>query len=772
MSGRLPGLAAFVCAVAATSSLSGSARPSSVAQSCQQPALTAAYSERVIGALRAARDIWGDALVASPEGPTYDGARAHLNPLLLAGGPGQRPLTDSGVHYLPFAQPLGVHGAESVALHVADGSEIVSEHVGGPALVIGVGERGRERYGSCLTRLETPRLASGYLPILETRYVDATGVRYRQQSFVARIPQSTSLVSFVRVEADTRDAAATSAQIRFTPSVARLAAAGTRLVRGAAVYLVFSAGATFDGTSVSYTVAPRAVRTAYAAWLVHPQAARELTLDDSTFAAARRTAIAYWQGRLAEGAAFVVPEARVMDAQRSLLVQNLVLTWRYSIGNPYEEFSFPESVDLAQVIAAYGFAGVSRAILRTSLRRRPTPYPNWKMGEKLVGTALHYRLFGDRSYVEEVTPILRGYVDTLGRQITADGRGLLARERFSSDIPDSVYGLHSQAVVWQGLRAMGHVWSRIGRPELGARCLTLAARLEAGLREAVRASVRKLADGSLFVPARLLDREPAYDAVTASRSGSYWNLVMPYALASGLFAPGSPEARGALAYIERHGSRLLGLVRAAAFALYGEPVYPTSGTDQVYGINAARFLADNDQADQLVLSLYGHLAAGMTHGTFVSGEAASVAPLGNRYYRSMYLPPNAASNAAFLETLRLMLVHETRGRDGEPNGLQLAYATPRAWLRPGGRIAVGGAPTAFGRVSFSIVARLGAVRATVVVPAGRPPRLTLRLRLPRGSRIRALRLNGTPFRRLDPRTATIDLSGRRGRIVLVAQIGR
>jgi hypothetical protein len=288
----------------------------------------------------------------------------------------------------------------------------------------------------------------------------------------------------------------------------------------------------------------------------------------------------------------------------------------------------------------------------------------------------------------------------------------------------------------------------------------------------VRVSARRLADDSVFLPARLLDPEPAYDAVTASRPGSYWNLVMPYALASGLFAPGSPEARGALGYLERHGTRLLGLVRAAAFALYGVPVYPTSGTDEVYGINATRFLADEERADHLVLSLYGHLAAGMTPGTFVSGEAASVAPLANRYYRSMYLPPNAASNAAFLETLRLMLVHETRGRDGEPNGLQLAYATPRAWLRSGSAIAVRRAPTAFGRVSFSIRASRGAVLATVHVPARRPPRLTLRFRLPRGSRVGAVRINGRSSRRFDRGTATIDLSGLLGQIIVVAQVQR
>jgi hypothetical protein len=621
-------------------------------------------------------------LVATPGGPTYKGVRAYLNRLLLAGGPRQQPLTDSGVYYLPFAKPLGVGGAGSVALHVADGSEIVSRRIGGRKLIIGVGDRGSERYGSCLLRLGEPRLSSGYMPILETRYLDAAGVRYRQQSFAARIPQSDSLVSFVWLEADARGAAASHAQIRFTPSVAGLEAAGNRLVRGAAAYLLFSPGGAFDGTSVRYAVSPGAVRTVYVAWLVDPAPTAETTVDPAAFEAARRTIVDYWDRRLADGASFVVPERRVTDAERSLLVQNLTLTWRYSIGNPYEEFSFPESVDVAQVMASYGFMGVSRAVLVTSLHRNPTPYANWKMGEKLVGSALYYRLSGDRSYVDEVTSLLRGYVEALGRQISASGRGMLARERFSSDIPDSVYGLHSQAVVWQGLNAMGRVWTKTGRPALGARCLALATRLEKGLREAVRVSARRLPDGSLFLPARLLDLEPAYEAVTASRPGSYWNLVMPYALASGFFAPDSAEARGALAYMQRHGSRLLGLVRAAAFALYGQPVYPTSGTDQVYGINAARFLADNDQADQLVLSLYGHLAAGMTTGTFISGEAASVAPLAGGYYRSMYLPPNAASNAAFLETLRLMLVHETRGpgRSRRAGG-----GVDRVGVRPSGR---------------------------------------------------------------------------------------
>ena len=88
-------------------------------------------------------------------------------------------LTRSGVYYLPFSEPGGPQGAGSVELHVADGSEIRSDRVDGPGVAISAGGA---PFGSCLTRLATPRLAGGWLPILELRYGD-----YRQESFAARV---------------------------------------------------------------------------------------------------------------------------------------------------------------------------------------------------------------------------------------------------------------------------------------------------------------------------------------------------------------------------------------------------------------------------------------------------------------------------------------------------------------------------------------------------------------------------------------------------------
>jgi hypothetical protein len=530
---------------------------------------------------------------------------------------------------------------------------------------------GGRRFGSC-----TAALADGWLPILETR-----DGGYRQESFVAR--SGAGLASFVRVKG---------------PHVRIGTVAGSG--------------------------------TVYARWSGGPV----VRIDAAAYDAARATVVDYWRTRLAAGAQVVVPDARVMNAQRALLVQNLSLTWRYSIGNPYEEFSFPEGIDVAEVLAEWGFPDVSAAILRTSLTRAPNPYPSWKMGEKLLGSATQYRLAGDRAYIRHATPALRGYVAKLERHLGSNG--LLARERYSSDIADLVYGLHTQAVVWQGLRLIAGVWGETGQTALSARANALAAKLERGLRRAVRSSERRLPDGSVFLPVRLLDDETPYASVTEERAGSYWNLVVPYALQSGLLAPASPQARGVLRYLLSHGSRLLGLVRAGAYAVYGRDArFPVSGTDQVYGKNLSRFLADMQEPEQLALSLYGQLAAGMTPDTFVAGEAASVAPLHGQWYRSMYLPPNGAANASFLETLRLLLVHETS------HGLELAWSTPRAWLAAGKRIEVRNLPTSFGPVSFAI----DAGRVSVDLPPRAPRSVKLRIRLP-GS------------------TRTLDLSGLSGHV--------
>src|SRR3954452_11372432 len=247
------------------------------------PRLVSPAYERSLGhALGSGRDVLGARLLRLPGGPTYEAAARLVPPLLFARTSKQRPLTSSGVYYVPAAQPAGAQGAGAPMLLLADGSEIRYGSVAGPALAVRLGNG--ERFGSCLRRSGAARLAGGYLPIVQTSYVDARGRRYRQEAFAARLRDGTT-AAYLRVD---------GGAARFVPRAG--AVAGDR----PAVW------------------APR-------------RSQRPVPIDADEYERARAAVVAYWQGRLAEGAAIVVPETRVMHAERASLIQNLMLTWRYSI---------------------------------------------------------------------------------------------------------------------------------------------------------------------------------------------------------------------------------------------------------------------------------------------------------------------------------------------------------------------------------------------------------------------------------------------------------
>jgi len=496
--------------------------------------------------------------------------------------------------------------------------------------------------------------------------------------------------------------------------------------------------------------------------------------DQATYDANRADVVGFWRRRLAMGAQYSVPEKHVLDAQRTMLIQQIGHSWRYSVGNQYEEMSYAEGTDTAEVMSRYGFADVARRILAYSLRRLPARFTSWRAGERLVAEAVYYQLFHDAALVHADTPALRrALADLEARQVkSGPDAGRLQPERLSSDEPDDVDSVTAQAVAWQGLLSMQRVWSTTGHPELAARARRLALSLESALRATVRHKLVRLSDRSLFLPESLSRPIAAYDNLTDSREGSYWNLVVPYALASGFFRPGSSDSRGLIDYLLAHGSRLLGVPRADAHVIYGnETQGTTSGLGQIYGLPVSRFLADNDRPEQLVLSLYGLLGIGMTPNTFVSGEAVSVVPLGDTYYRKTYMPPNSGANSTFLETLRLMLIQEPRGPKGAPRGLDLAFSTPRRWLASGKAIRVTRAPTSFGRLTYSIQ-RKGHLVFVHVVPPKRPlPSIRLRLRVPAGDKLTDVRVGERrlPF---DRASGTIALSGRSRPFDLVATVTR
>lgn len=776
LSGGLPASAASPL----LSTVSGKVSPDGVGPL----ALTAEYKSDVARALASSPDLWGEQELSKPNGPTYESMESRLKPLmLLRAGRIAGSITDSNVYYLPFGVPLGLSGRGSIALHVADGSQIITNEVTGRNLKIFVGD-GSERYGNRLAALEGPTLFQGYLPILRVGYADVSGIRYQQESFATYLPRTEQLASYIKLTA-TGASHGSRATIRlqdFCGANCQLSVQGNRLVADGKTYLFFSPGATLQGTDLVYSLdlTRRASQSVYIVRINEAAPAPDTVANQAGHDAARQRTKTYWDTRLSKGAKIQVPETRVEQATKGLLVQNLLSSWRYSLGNSYEAFYQPECSDTVETLGHLGFTDVYRSSLEDllPLSKGPTQR-NWEVGTKMYHAVDYYRLTGDASLLEKHEATYRAYGEDLIAQNAADPNGLLERQRYSSDIPAGVYGLHQIGFAQRGIQDLAEVWRELGRSDLADRYAPFAATLEANYQDAVRRSQVTMADGSLFTPADLLDGTQPFDPITATLLGGYWDLVAHYGFGARVYAPGSTEALRTLAYVYNHGGLLLGMLRAR-----------DSATCTVYQVEELKFFADNDQADQMVLALYGKLAHGMTRNTYVSGEAHNVGPIltkwptcrglpgcvfpdvnsgwaDDEYYRAMYLAPNSANNTTFLEDLRLMLARTVSDSLDRPTGLELAYATPRGWLEDSKKIKVTDLPTEFGTLGFEIKSHLRkeVVEASVEVPTRiAPERLSIRLRVPEGHTMSAVMINGLSWSNFDPTDQTVDLSGLAGRV--------
>ena len=100
----------------------------------------------------------------------------------------------------------------------------------------------------------------------------------------------------------------------------------------------------------------------------------------------------------------------------------------------------------------------------------------------------------------------------------------------------------------------------------------------------------------------------------------------------------------------------------------------------LYGLRYNLTLLRRGDRDHALVGFYGQLAQGMTRDTFVGGEGSRFLH-GDKHGRSFYLPPNSASNATFLTTLRYLLVQDwDLDDDGKPETLRLFDAIPPRWI--------------------------------------------------------------------------------------------
>jgi hypothetical protein len=149
----------------------------------------------------------------------------------------------------------------------------------------------------------------------------------------------------------------------------------------------------------------------------------------------------------------------------------------------------------------------------------------------------------------------------------------------------------------------------------------------------------------------------------------------------------------------------------------------------------AQALLRLDRIEEFLLFLYAHRYHAHTRGSWTAGEVTGIT--GDS---ALYCVP-AQQTIPLL--VRWMLVLE----DSDEDRLYLAKGVPREWIVSGKEIGMEQAPTRWGRVSFRLAAKseskavVGQVEFT---GASTPKQLHFKIRLPAGSTLESVSVNGTP----------------------------
>ena len=160
----------------------------------------------------------------------------------------------------------------------------------------------------------------------------------------------------------------------------------------------------------------------------------------------------------------------------------------------------------------------------------------------------------------------------------------------------------------------------------------------------------------------------------------------------------------------------------------------------------AQMLLRLDRVEEYLLFLYSHRYHDHTRGSWTAGEVSGID--GDT---ALFCIP-AQHTIPLL--VRWMLVLE----DSDQEKLYFAKGVPRDWITSGKEIRIDRAPTRWGRVSLSIRSSPKTVSANVeLAEPGSPGEIHVKLRLPPGTPLQSVVVNGSPAR----------LGGRRNDTVII-----
>ncbi len=733
------------------------------------------------------RDVWGEEAIAQPNGPSYDFFEALLPPPRYV---------NADFRYYPIV--LSAPNARVKARLISNGSGLNLragdrswKEAGTPVLFrVGPDEF---QFGGELQRLEQPTLAEGYLPIVQIRYYHPMPLQAESAIPVAQVkseptPETYQLEAF----AATDPSLAENGVVFVKFSLVKGASGVITLAFDSKSPLKFAGGVIIDDkgavlaqgdkswhwarSSAQAKLAPN--QTAAIAIATKPLGEKFVFDYDGE----REKCAATWKEILAGGMSLETPEPVVNNAWRHLLIQNFELidgnVMNYSAGNQYEALYEAEGSDAALALMVWGFEKDMRRLMVPLYEMNKPGLEFHQAGFKLLDLCRYYWQTRDGSVIQQMRGWSGGNDRQAGWEMEAQrldtnrtgAHGLYPAERYCSDIHTPVQTINANTEGWRALRDFSVVLAENGESATAKHYAEVAAEFRPVILKAIAASERPETIPP-FIPVALYSNEPPHDPIADTRIGCYWNIIIGYCIASGIFAPGSEQANWLPHYQEQHGGLCMGMLRAGGLA----NTFWNSGyrLDPLYGTRYALDALRRDDVDRALVSFYGMLAQGFSRNTFVGGEGACLVPL-DEGGRLFYCPPNSAANGHLLSMLRNLVVQDLDlNDDGKPDTLRLFFATPKRWLEDGKTIKLEHAPTAFGPISAKMESHLsqGTVVAEVELPErNAPDKILLRARVPDGWKIRAA-VAGSETLAVDD-NGTVDLTALKGKQTIRFAVAR
>ncbi len=417
----------------------------------------------------------------------------------------------------------------------------------------------------------------------------------------------------------------------------------------------------------------------------------------------------FWRNQLSAGATFEVPEAKVMQVQKTSLMYDLMARDLAEDGKTliqkvnhihYDQFF---SRDAAFIIHTYDMLGLPETAEQcieyilikddkgnvTELR---TTHPDaW--GQALWTLAAHYRITGNLAFVERVYSSVPGHIAKLEAEIAKDSWGLWPEaEPYDNERIQGHYTGHSFWVL-RGLKDAIELATALGKTDDALRFRKIHDDYESRFLLRLKAITAQTGG---YVPPGLDDPLAGMDWENASAGVYPFGVISPNEsiVASTVQTMRNYSYQEGITTYEHNAFKL----RKANEALgatgkdWSKPEHTVLHHYEIFNLLQTMLTLGMDR--EVVTDLYSFLVhTGSTHGGF----EYDIWAWRDRNFHDNYAPHGWGA-ARYNELLRNMLVRE----DLQKPLLHLASALAPTWLEAGKQVRITNAPTDYGPLSYTI----------------------------------------------------------------------